>query len=205
MRVGIDFDNTLVSYDNVFLRAAIDRKLLPEHFTGDKTEVRDSIRSRVGDEQWAKLQAEVYGRRMAEAAMIEGASHFVATCRDKNATVSIVSHKTRFAAADPDGADLHIAAMEWMERNGFFRLDGLRFDRGDVFFEPTREAKCRRVAALECSHFVDDLEEVFREPSFPPGVERLLLYRGQGKLPHGPFTAFANWDVITKAVFPRGR
>ena len=128
MRIGIDFDNTLVSYDNVFLRAAIDRKLLPEHFIGDKTEVRDSIRSRVGDEQWAKLQAEVYGRRMAEAVMIEGARGFVAACRYNNATVSIVSHKTRFAAADPGGADLHIAAMAWMERNGFFRPDGLKFD-----------------------------------------------------------------------------
>jgi hypothetical protein len=205
VRIGIDFDNTLVSYDDIFLRAAIERKLLPEHFTGDKTEVRDSIRSRAGDEQWAKLQAEVYGRRMAEAAMIEGVNDFVMACRYNNATVSIVSHKTRFAAADPGGADLHSAAMTWMERNGFFRSDGLRFDRGDIFFELTREAKCRRIAALECSHFVDDLEEVFREPSFPPGVERLLLYRGQGKLPQGPFTAFANWGVITKVVFPRGR
>jgi hypothetical protein len=205
VRIGIDFDNTLVSYDNVFLRAAIDRKLLPEHFIGDKTEVRDSIRSRVGDEQWAMLQAEVYGRRMAEAVMVEGARGFVAACRYNNATVFIVSHKTRIAAADPGGADLHIAAMAWMERNGFFRPEGLKFDSGDVFFEPTREAKCRRIAALECSHFIDDLEEVFREPSFPPGVERLLLYRGQGKLPQGPFTAFADWGVITKAVFPRGR
>ncbi len=205
MKVGIDFDNTLVSYDDIFLRAAIERKLLPEHFTGDKTEVRDSIRSLVGDEQWAKLQAEVYGRRMAEATMIEGASDFVAACRANNATVSIVSHKTRFAAADPGGADLHEVAILWMERNRFFSKDGLRLERDDVFFEPTRKAKCRRIAALECSHFVDDLEEVFREPDFPSGVERLLLYRGQNKLPAGPFTVFADWDAITEAVFSRGR
>jgi hypothetical protein len=205
VKIGIDFDNTLVSYDDVFLRAAIERRLLPEHFTGDKTEIRDSIRLRVGDEQWAKLQAEVYGRRMAEATMIEGASDFVAACRDNNATVSVISHKTRFAAADPDSADLHDAAMLWMERNGFFRDDGLKLNRGEVFFEPTRDAKCRRIAALGCSHFVDDLEEVFREPSFPLGVERLLLYRGQNNLPRGPFTAFASWDAITNVVFPRGR
>ncbi len=49
MKVGIDFDNTLVSYDDVFLRAAIERELLPQHFTGDKTAVRDSIRLAAGD------------------------------------------------------------------------------------------------------------------------------------------------------------
>jgi hypothetical protein len=205
VKIGIDFDNTLVSYDDVFLRAALERKFLPEHFTGDKIEVRDAIRLRAGDEQWAKLQAEVYGRRMAEATMIEGASDFVTACRDNNVRVFIVSHKTRFAAADPGGADLHEAALLWMERSGFFHKAGLRLQRDDVFFEPTREAKCRRIAALECSHFVDDLEEVFREPSFPSGVERLLLYRGQNKLPTGPFTAFADWDAITNVVFPRGR
>lgn len=204
MKIGIDFDNTLVSYDGVFLQAAIEHNLVPKYFTGDKTDIRDSIRLHTGDEQWAKLQAEVYGRRMAEATMIAGASDFVAACRDNNAAVFIVSHKTRFATADPGGADLHEAAILWMERNGFFRKDGLRLERGDVFFEPTREAKCRRIAALQCSHFIDDLEEVFREPSFPQVVERLLLYRGESKLPSGPFTAFANWDAITRVVFSHG-
>lgn len=205
MRVGIDFDNTLVSYDDVFLRAAIERELLPQHFTGDKTAVRDTIRLAAGDAQWAKLQAEVYGGRMVEAAMIDGAGDFVLACRKHNAAVFIVSHKSRYAAADPDGADLHAAALAWMERNRFFRKDGLGFARGDIFFEPTREAKCRRIAELGCSHFIDDLEEVFREPGFPPAVERFLLHRSQSPLPRGPFTALADWDAITNVVFPRDR
>lgn len=203
MKVGIDFDNTLVSYDDVFLRAAIERELLPQRFTGDKTTVRDSIRLAAGDATWAKLQAEVYGRRMVEAVMIDGASDFVRACRKHGAEVYIVSHKSRTAAADPDGADLHVAASAWMERNGFFRDDGLAFTRGDIFFEPTREAKCRRIAELGCSHFIDDLEEVFREPGFPPAVERFLLHRGQSPLPQGPFTALANWDAVQNVVFAR--
>ena len=205
MKVGIDFDNTLVSYDDVFLRAAIERKLLPQLFTGDKTAVRDSIRLAAGDAEWAKLQAEVYGRRMVEAMMIEGASDFVRACRKHGASVFIVSHKSRTAAADPDGANLHVAALAWMEQNQFFRKDGLAFARGDIFFEPTREAKCRRIAELGCSHFIDDLEEVFHEPGFPPAVERFLLHRGQSPLPHGPFTALANWNAVKNAVFARDR
>lgn len=201
VKVGIDFDNTLVSYDDVFLRAAIECELLPRHFTGDKTAVRDSIRMATGDTQWAKLQAEVYGRRMIEAMMIEGAGDFVLACRKHGAEVYIVSHKSRHAAAD--GADLHTAALTWMECNRFFHKDGLAFTRGDIFFEPTREAKCRRISELGCSHFIDDLEEVFREPEFPSGVERFLLRRGRNPAPHGPFTAFTDWPAITNAVFSR--
>lgn len=201
MRVGIDFDNTLISYDDIFLQAAIDRALLPRGFGGDKIAVRDSIRSKDGDLQWTKLQAEVYGQRIADAKMIEGARDFVRACRKHAAQVFVISHKTRFAAADPNGADLHAAALSWMEHNNFFKMEGLGFELSDIFFEPTREEKCRRVAELGCSHFVDDLEEVFREPGFPRGVERLLLYRGKNAPPHGPFIPFASWGAITNALF----
>jgi len=205
MKVGIDFDNTLVSYDDVFLKTASERHLLPQPFSGSKKDVRDSIRASAGEAEWTKLQAEVYGRRMAEASMIEGANEFVAACRESGAAVHIVSHKTRYAAADPGGADLHVVALSWMEANGFFSKAGLGLRREDVFFEPTREAKCRRVGSLGCNYFIDDLEEVFREPSFPPGVHCFLLHRGDGPSPSGPFTAFANWDAITEAVFSRAR
>lgn len=203
MRIGIDFDNTLVSYDDAFLRLARERGLLPECFSGSKKDVRDTIRAEAGDGEWMKLQAEVYGRRMAEAQLIEGARDFIAACRRNGVPVHIVSHKTQYAAADPGGADLHMAALSWMENSDFF--GGMGLQRSDIFFEPTREAKCRRVDALGCSHFIDDLEEVFQEPNFPAGVHRFLLHRGDGPSPRGPFTALPNWAAITEAVFNHGR
>lgn len=203
MRVGIDFDNTLVCYDDVFLKAALENRLLPADFAGNKTEVRDTIRQASGDWAWTELQAEVYGRRMAEARMIEGAAEFIAACRKSGVPVQIVSHKTQFAAADPNGADLRVVALEWMEANGFFRQDGLGLTRADVFFESTREDKCRRIAALGCTHFIDDLEEVFNEPSFPKGVHSFLLHRSEGEKPHGPFSVMSGWSAITEAIFAR--
>lgn len=203
MRVGIDFDNTLVCYDDVFLKAALENKMLPASFAGNKTEVRDSIRRAAGDWAWTELQAEVYGRRMAEARMIEGAADFVAACRKSGAPIHIVSHKTKHAAADPNGTDLRAVALEWMEANGFFDKQGLGLTRADVFFESTREDKCRRIAALNCTHFIDDLEEVFNEPIFPKHVQSFLLHRGEGAMPRGSFTAFASWSAITEAVFAR--
>jgi len=34
MRIGIDFDNTLIDYDRVFLDAARERGLVPRDFAG---------------------------------------------------------------------------------------------------------------------------------------------------------------------------
>ena len=39
MRVGLDFDNTLVCYDDVFLKAALENNLLAPNFSGNKQEV----------------------------------------------------------------------------------------------------------------------------------------------------------------------
>lgn len=205
MRVGIDFDNTLAGYDSLFMRVAAEWQLLPDDFTGGKREIRDALRQLpAGEATWTELQAEVYGRRMAEAELIDGASAFLDHCREQGIEAVVVSHKTRYAAADPNGVDLHRAALAWMETNRFFDADGLGLGRERVFFEPTRELKCRRIGELGCSHFIDDLEEVFRESCFPEGVRRMLLARGASPLP-GPFIAYPSWQAIDDAFFANAR
>ncbi|MDA8231401.1 MAG: hypothetical protein M0006_08680 [Magnetospirillum sp.] len=201
MRIGIDLDNTLIGYDRLFLRIARDWNLVPADFSGGKTGVRDAVRETSGESAWMRLQAEAYGVRMAEAELIEGADAFLRGSRKAGATVFVVSHKTKHAAADPGGIDLHRAALAWMEAAGFFSANGFALDRANIFFEPSREAKCRRIAVLDCRVFIDDLEEVFREPAFPPGVERLLLHRGEGAPPQGPFTVYRHWREVGDAVF----
>ena len=205
MRIGIDFDNTLVGYDELFRAVAIERGLLPSTLVGGKKALRDMLRLRPGGEdEWTRLQADVYGRRMADARIIEGASSFIGACRANGAEVFVVSHKTRHAAADPS-VDLHQSSLAWMEAHGFFDPARLALTRGLIFFEPTRDAKCRRIAQLGCTHFIDDLEEVFQEPSFPPGVERLLLHRASEAPPRGPFATYSDWNAISDAIFDAAR
>ena len=43
-RIGLDFDNTIICYDNVFLSSAKERGLLRSDFSGAKQQVRDAIR-----------------------------------------------------------------------------------------------------------------------------------------------------------------
>src|SRR4051812_22237008 len=79
--VGIDFDNTLVSYDELIQRAAVERGLIEAGPAEGKRAVRDRIRLGVdGEVEWQKLQALVYGPMMPQARLIDGAGEFVSAC-----------------------------------------------------------------------------------------------------------------------------
>jgi hypothetical protein len=195
-RIGIDFDNTLVLYDLVFRNCGIDRGLLPQGFRGDKDAVRSAIRALDGGErQWTALQAEVYGLRMGAAEMAPGACTVLKDLRRAGWRISIVSHKTQFAAAEP-GTDLRSAAWRWLETSGLLTESAGPIDRADVFFEETRAAKIARIRALGCRGFIDDLAEVFEEPDFPADIARYLLVLDAARVPTGPFEIVRSWAAF---------
>lgn len=201
LRIGIDFDNTLAGYDRVFAAAARDAGLAPAGFAGTKMDVRDRIRRLPdGKKKWMELQGQVYGARMAEAEMVDGAGAFLAACRARGIAVRIVSHKTEHGHFDPQHVNLREAAMAWMTQKGFFADDGFGLAPENVLFESTRADKVARIAGLGVSHFIDDLEGVFLEPHFPRGVKAYLLATGNGPLPQGPFKALRRWQDIAEDI-----
>lgn len=201
MRIGIDFDNTIAGYDHVFAAAAREIGFVPPGFSGGKRDVREALRRRPdGEREWMALQGQVYGARMDEAVFVEGADEFLARCRRKGVEAFIVSHKTVHGHFDSNQVDLRAAAWRWMEDRGFFAGDAFPFSADRVFFEDTRSAKIARLAAIGCTHFIDDLPEVFLEPSFPAGVRRYLLVTGDGPPPTGPFRAFRRWHDISHDI-----
>jgi hypothetical protein len=198
MRIGIDFDNTLISYDDVFLAAARERDLLGAGFSGNKQALRDAIRLLPdGEAAWQRLQGHVYGKGISGAVMFEGADAFLRRCRDAGHDVFVVSHKTEFGHHDPGRVNLREAALRWMEARGFFAPDVYAIPRENVFFEASRAEKLRRIAALDCAYFIDDLEEVLTDPAFPSGVNR-VLFGGGGPSSH--YAVCSSWQRISEAV-----
>ena len=204
MRIGIDFDNTIAGYDRLFGAIGRDQHWIDDTFRGTKKDIRDAVRLLDdGEAKWMRMQALAYGTHMSQAEMIEGMRDFLRECKAGNHDVFIVSHKTRFAAADPDGVDLRQASLAWMQANGLFDDAAISLPHANVFFEDTRQDKCRRIAQLECAVFIDDLEEVFADPVFPATTAGLLYHAGDLPLPDGPFRAFATLKEIGDAVFGR--
>jgi hypothetical protein len=204
--IGIDFDNTIVGYDELMYRIAVERGLIDGDGDGDgdrtKRVVRDRIRRLAdGEVEWQKLQALAYGPLISEARLLEGADEFIRRCRDAGMTVVIVSHKTEYASCDETRTNLRTAAIEWMAAHRVFDRDGLGLDRDAVFFESTRAAKIGRIKAVGCSHFIDDLEEVFLEPSFPSGVHKILYAPHGATVSANGATVMPSWRALRDYFF----
>lgn len=168
MRIGIDFDNTIICYDKVFDSAARRRGLVPSDWIGSKIEVRDYLRSKPGGElAWQGLQGWVYGRGIGNAELFPGVRDFLTTCRETGSDVYIVSHKTRFGHQDPERTDLRTAALEWLRTVGLIGAEASPVAIDNVHFEDTLSAKVERLAGLELDIFIDDLVDVFEQPHFP--------------------------------------
>lgn len=139
-----------------------------------KNAVRDRLRADGREDRWTEMQGTVYGARMAEAAAFPGVEQFFAGCRRAGLPVFIVSHKTRKPyRGEPH--DLHRAARNWLELQGFLAADRIGLSADAIFFEETLEGKLARVGELGCTHFIDDLPELLGHAAFPANVERILF------------------------------
>jgi hypothetical protein len=173
MRIGIDFDNTIVSYDGLFHKVARERNLVPSDTPVNKVAVRDYLR-RIGQEDhWTEMQGYVYGARMNEALAYEGAADFIRHAGSAGHQIFIVSHKTPHPFLGPR-YDLHVAARTWIERHMLWQGQML-LPTENIFFELTKQEKLVRIAACGCDAFIDDLPEILLAEDFPANTARLLF------------------------------
>ena len=196
MRVGVDFDNTIVCYDHLFHRIAVEQGLIPSEVPAIKEAVRNHLRACGKEETWTMMQGLVYGARMSEAAPFPGVHAFFARCRERGVPVHIISHKTRHPFLGPP-YDLHQAAHDWLAAHGF--------QASQVHFELTKADKLKRIAQEGCSCFIDDLPEFLAEAAFPAGVERILFQPAGNPAPDPRWHHAASWPAIEDLVLCRTR
>ena len=202
MLVGIDFDNTVVCYDPLFHRIAVERKLIPAHISMTKGAVRDYLRTCDREDAWTALQGYVYGERMQEALPFPGVRGFVIRCNQLDVPVRIISHKTTHPFAGPQ-YDLHGEAHAWLHAYGFYESYSTGLGPEHVHFELTKAAKLTRITAAGCDWFVDDLPEFLAEPDFPSGVQRILFDPG-GHCPTDPrWRRAGSWAELEDIILCR--
>ncbi len=174
MRIGVDFDNTIISYDREFHRAARERGLVAPDVPATKADVRDSLRRQGQENAWTELQGYVYGVAIADAPPFPGVLDFFSRCRSQKISVFLISHKTRFPVLGPQW-DLHQSARNWLDAQGLLDSATMELSEECICFEETRQRKLDRIAEVGCTHFIDDLPEFLAEVNFPKGVERILF------------------------------
>lgn len=173
MHIGLDFDNTIVSYDGLFHKVALEGGWITPEVPASKVSVRDHLRAMDKEAVWTEMQGYVYGARMDEAVAYPGVIDCLLWARANDITVSIVSHKTRHPFLGKQ-YDLHEAARHWIS---LFLTDatGPLVQPERVYFELTKEAKVQRIADIACTVYVDDLPEILQATGFPDAAAKLLF------------------------------
>ena len=175
MRIGLDFDNTIVCYNEAIAFLAEELFQLPPDLSRTKIGVRDFLRAAGREQEWTAFQGELYGPGMDHAQPFEAA---IATMQQLMAVgheLVIISHRSlRPYAGEPH--DLHLAARNWiadrLESVGLFCEDT---DHPSVHFLETRDQKVAMIGELGCAAFLDDLPEVLKAPCFPIDTYPILF------------------------------
>lgn len=203
MRIGLDFDNTIVSYDSLFHKVALEQGVVPADTPVNKVAVRDYLRAVDKEAIWTEMQGYVYGARMSEAEAYPGLFEALDALLAAGHELFIVSHKTRHPFIG-EKHDLHGAASGWIAEN--LQCPGrLLVPAQNVFFELTKAEKIARIATLRCDLFIDDLPEILLADLFPEATQRLLFdpenHHGQNVPPS--IGRVRNWQEIPAWVSAR--
>ena len=194
MLIGLDFDNTIVCYDALFYKVAVEQELVPADLPKSKLAVRDYLRKVDNESAWIEMQGYVYGARMGGATAYPGVVDFIKHARDKGISMAIVSHKTKHPFLGPK-YDLHDAARGWIANA---LMDGVAnlIERDHVFFELTKEEKIARIADIRCDYFIDDLPEILLMPGFSKKTKRILFDPEGIHNTDGLFANLGSWQKI---------
>lgn len=197
MVIGIDFDNTIICYDDIFWQTAVEDNLIDPSVPRNKTAIRDDLRRRQLEKKWIELQGIVYGDKITGAVMFKGLDIFLDACTDIDATLMIISHKTRYPNSG-HRIDLRNAATTWLSTNGFFHR---WLSPTNVYFESTLSEKVARISREKCDVFIDDLEDVFMHPFFPAETRQILFNSMFPAQTPSKASEAANWSRVYELLF----
>jgi len=208
--VGVDFDNTIIDYGDLFFRAAVaeglcsDSAQVQQPGVVAKADVRQQVRALTdGEEKWQLVQSIVYSQELVHARLFAGVAEFLRLCQQHELVVYVISHKTEVPVSPAVPAvNLRQAALDWLERQGVLEpAIGFLIPRQHVFFHATRQKKLASIRRQQCDYFVDDLPEVLADPGFPASTERILFSpHREGAPPE--MTTCASWHEISRVIFP---
>lgn len=172
MIIGFDFDNTIIDYSNIFGRVAIEKKLINSSVHLDKNSVKKHLISINKENEWTRLQGDVYGSRILEANLYAGIKDALIFLSNNNHKIYIVSHKTEFPYLGKK-INLHKSALNFIKKNNILDHKNIKLSKDDIFFEISIKDKIKRIKSLRCDIFIDDLESILA--LLPKKIKKILF------------------------------
>ena len=175
MKIGIDLDNTIISYDDAFRHVAQKSGLIDKNFQGNKNEIKQLIRMQnQGEAIWQKLQGQVYGKYIHKANLFPGFKRFLRRCNQQKITVSVISHKTEYGHYDEEKISLRESALSFLKNQGII-IGNQGTALNKIIFTKTREEKIEKIRSNNFDWFIDDLIEVIGDSKLNDLPNRILF------------------------------
>ena len=122
IKIGIDFDNTIVNYEDLFHQEAIRKKLFKksQKKKNSKNNLKNKLISNNREKEWTSIQGIVYGKKMMKAKPYTGSVKFINKYSNKkNFKIFIVSHKTLYPIIG-EKINLHKISKNWIKKKKNF-------------------------------------------------------------------------------------
>lgn len=199
MIVGLDFDNTIVCYDNAIATLAELQFDLPVALPRTKLGIRNHLKAQGREQDWTRFQGELYGPGMTYAEPFEHALDVLRELAALGHTLSVISHRTRFPYLG-ERHDLHGFAAAWLRE----RVPAVF---ASVTFHESKAEKIVAISRAGCELFLDDLPEILSDPAFPDST-RGVLFSPDDEETSWQGERVTSWrgliDAVKFGVEPRG-
>ena len=195
MKIGIDFDNTLISYDEIFYKYALSKSLIKDKIPKTKVGLRNYLVKNNQEEIFTNLQAEVYGPQILNANIFDGVLETL-NYLSKNNSLIIISHKTIFPYLGPK-YNLREYADKWLKKYKL-HTSCINSPISNIFYEDSFSNKTSRIVESKCDLFIDDLPKVLQ--SLPKNINKFLFNPNNEFIENEEFYNFDNWEKLPKLL-----
>jgi hypothetical protein len=193
MKIGFDFDNTIVCYDQAIeiLSETLD---LPNYLKRNKLTIRDYLRSQNRENEWTEFQGSLYGPGMVHAKPYEFFVEITQYLKDQQHEIFIVSHRSKYPYAG-EKHDLHQFAKDWLN----IKINSNKLiDQSNIFFLETLDSKIFKIEELKIEIFIDDLTEVINHELFPINTKSILFDPNNKKIKNE--NRISKWEQLINYV-----
>lgn len=159
INVGIDLDNTIISYNNSFLRLA-KKYNLSKTRSLNKNIIKKNIIKKFGMSEWTRCQGEIYGKEILINNSHKDVKKNLIFLK-KKFNIFLISHRSKYPYLGKK-INLHERAIQWLNKKKFLGENEI-FTKKKVFFETSLQKKIERINKLNCKIFIDDLSLVLKK------------------------------------------
>ena len=159
LKIGIDFDNTLVNHDKSFYEKLKKKIKISKKKFKNKDDIKNFIIKNFNNKIWTEIQGEVYS--CLDYSTPNPYSHKVLEKIREKHNLFLISHKTTYPVIGKK-IDLHKISKKWLKEHGFAYVKNPIFKRENIFFETNIHKKISRIRKIKCDIYIDDLHKILK-------------------------------------------